>query len=60
MSWYQLLDVYAEAKAIRREQESLPPVACPHDGEPLLPASDGTLHCRFDGYTWPETASSRG
>lgn len=29
-----------------------PPTACPNDGEPLDVAPDGSLRCRFDGYTW--------
>lgn len=57
MSWYQLLDIYAEAVAIQRELDSLAPVACPNDGEPLLAAPDGTLRCRFDGYTWPRDST---
>lgn len=54
MSWQQLVAIRAEARAIAREQETQPPVACPVDGEPLLTAPDGTLRCRFDGFTWPQ------
>lgn len=33
-----------------------PPVACPNDGEPLIPGppgQPGVLFCRFDGFQYP-------
>jgi hypothetical protein len=35
---------------------STPPVACPHDGEPLRqgpPSMPGILFCKFDGFQYP-------
>ncbi len=51
MSWQQLIDIAREAAQEVREEESRPPVACPNDGEPLTAGPDGTLHCKFDGWT---------
>lgn len=36
--------------------KSIPPVACPNDGEPLRPgpaAEMGVLYCPFDGFQYP-------
>lgn len=52
MSWEQLLDIQREAAERRRQEDDAPPVACPNDGEPLERAPDGSLRCRFDGWTW--------
>lgn len=57
--WWQLLEINRY-----REQEfayyaSVPPMACPNDGEPLTnaPPSDAgssvELFCRFDGWQFP-------
>lgn len=51
MSWEQLLAIGREAAEIAREEKTRPPTACPNDGEPLTVAPDGTLTCRFDGWT---------
>jgi hypothetical protein len=51
MSWYQLLSIYEEAADLHREEKSRPPAACPNDGEPLITGPDGSLHCRFDGWS---------
>lgn len=53
MSWEQLADIVAEARAERRREQTEPPVACPNDGEPLLADAYGHLRCRFDGYEYP-------
>lgn len=50
MSWEQLLSIAAEADAEARAAADMPPLACPNDGEPLTPAPDGGLFCRFDGW----------
>lgn len=50
MSWEELVSIYREAEATKRDEESRPPVACPNDGEPLVPGPDGRLFCRFDGW----------
>lgn len=54
MSWYGLLTTLVERETVKRNEQSAPPRACPHDGEPLQPTRDNGLHCRFDGYRWPE------
>lgn len=51
--WYGLLSVLKEGSANKRIRESLPPTACPHDGEPLQNDGRGGLMCRFDGWRWP-------
>lgn len=51
MSWHQLLDILHEAADDLREQKTRRPTACPDCGEPLRSGPDGTLHCRFDGFT---------
>jgi hypothetical protein len=36
--------------------KSVPPVACPHDGEPLRlgpPQTPGILYCPYDGWQYP-------
>lgn len=54
MSWEQLLDITREAEELAQDERARPPEACPNDGEPLTQAPDGGLHCRFDGYRWPQ------
>ena len=54
MSWEQLLSIAREAADELRAERTRPPIACPNDGEPLVSGPNGTLHCRFDGYCWPE------
>lgn len=54
MPWEQLLAIADEAATYAREDRD-PPTACPNDGEPLI-EHRGVLHCRFDGYVWPEDA----
>jgi hypothetical protein len=57
VSWWQLDSVLKERAEYARFYRSQPPVACPNDGEPLLPAPGGqsgvTLYCRFDGWQYP-------
>ena len=50
MAWEQLLSIAAEAADEARAEAAAPPQACPNDGEPLDPAPDGGLFCRFDGW----------
>lgn len=49
--WYQLLDIWKEAKQIVMDDATMAPVACPNDGEPLLTGPNGELFCRYDGWT---------
>jgi hypothetical protein len=51
MSWEELLGIYQSARADREARDSVPPVACPNDGEPLE-ERDGVVHCKFDGWVW--------
>lgn len=52
MSWEELSAIYADQAMNERNQEQLPPVACPNDGTPLDVNSGGVLHCPFDGWMW--------
>lgn len=52
-SWGQLVSILREAENDRRQRESIPPTACPNDGEPLRSAKDGSLYCPFDSWRWP-------
>lgn len=52
MGWEQLKAIMDEARATRELEQREPPVACPNDGEPLEQGPRGTLHCKFDGWTW--------
>lgn len=54
MSWYSLLGTLVERVTVKRARDSLPPRACPNDGEPLRPDGNGGYHCRFDGWKWPD------
>jgi hypothetical protein len=54
MSWYGLLTTLLQREQVKLAEQSVPPRACPHDGEPLQPRPDGGLHCPFDGWQWPE------
>lgn len=56
--WYGLLSIYRERADIKRQRESVPPSACPNDGEPLQPAKGGRLICPFDMWEWPRDAAS--
>jgi hypothetical protein len=51
-SWYGLLSILREVRAIAAAEAARPPVACPNDGEPLSTGPGGVLHCKFDGYVW--------
>jgi len=54
MAWEQLTSIYEEAAQYVRDERTLPPLACPNDGEPLSTTPDGMgLFCRFDGYAYP-------
>ena len=52
MAWEQLGDIAREAAEERRAEESRPPEACPHDGEPLEELR-GVRHCPWGDYEWP-------
>jgi hypothetical protein len=53
---WDLYATLAEQAAWIAYYKSVPPAACPHDGEPLRqgpPQSPGTLFCPFDGWQYP-------
>lgn len=58
MSWYQLLSIYREAESRYKQESQARPTACPYDGEPLE-SKGAILHCKFDGYVWPEGTNKR-
>ena len=54
--WWQLDSIIKYARQEREFYLSAPPMACPHDGEPLqiAPPGEGVeLYCRFDGFRYP-------
>lgn len=56
MSWYAYLSVLKDQQQTFNYYASVPPMACPNDGEPLIPAPHGaenTLFCQFDGWQYP-------
>lgn len=50
--WEALTAIYESAVAERESDDATPPVACPHDGEPLLTDPAGNLRCGWDGWVW--------
>lgn len=53
---WDLLSTLREQAQYERYYAAIPPVACPHDGEPLRqgpPQEPGILFCPFDGWTYP-------
>jgi hypothetical protein len=56
-SWWQLDSILKERAEYADYYRSQPPVACPNDGEPLLPGPAGSadveLFCKFDGWAFP-------
>lgn len=56
MSWWGLDSILKEKAGYVDYYRSIPPVACPNDGEPLTagpPGQSAVLFCRFDGWTYP-------
>lgn len=52
MSWEQIGSIFEQAVAEREAIDETPPLACPHDGEPLIEDPHGNLRCKFDGWVW--------
>lgn len=52
-NWWGIYDIALEAAALRRDEASRPPAACPNDGEPLRQGPGGKLFCPFDGWQYP-------
>jgi hypothetical protein len=50
--WGTLMNIIAQNREYRLEEETRIPLACPNDGEPLSSGTDGSLRCRFDGWVW--------
>ncbi len=57
--WWGLHSVMEQSRQEFEAYASTPPVACPHDGEPLGNApvtasrSGAELFCRYDGWAYP-------
>ena len=49
--WSSLLSIITEARELRATELATVPVACPHDGEPLVADAHGDIGCSFDGWT---------
>lgn len=53
---YDLLATLYEQAQYKSFYDTAIPVACPHDGEPLIqgpPQEAGVLWCKFDGWQYP-------
>lgn len=56
MAWWELDSILKEAAAEANYYRSVPPTACPNDGEPLRPGPPeeaDILYCPFDGWQYP-------
>lgn len=56
MSWWALDTVLKDQAYEADYYRSVPPVACPFDGEPLRigpPRDSGILYCPYDGFQYP-------
>lgn len=51
--WWGLAAILREAAQEVRAEQARPPIACPHDGEPLREGPRGGLYCPYDGFQWP-------
>jgi hypothetical protein len=54
--WWGLDSILKEAAAEAAYYAGIPPVACPNDGEPLIPGppeEPDSLYCKFDGWQYP-------
>jgi hypothetical protein len=55
--WQDLLAISDEIRETRREAAEDEPLACPNDGTPLVEVDTRAgrkLHCKFDGWMWPD------
>jgi uncharacterized Zn finger protein (UPF0148 family) len=58
VGWYELLDIYREARDPTLRGDDIEAQFCPNDGEPLREGPHGELYCPFDGYR-PEIGGAR-
>ncbi len=56
MAWETLSGILAEARQMASEDANKVPVECPNDYTALQAGPDGTLHCPWDGWTYPTDA----
>lgn len=56
MAWDTLVGIIAEARELERENATKIPVECPNDYTTLVAGPGGTLHCPWDGWTYPQDA----
>jgi hypothetical protein len=58
-SWWGLVSVLEHRRQEAEAWDSMPPMACPNDGEPLINApatmagSGCQLYCKYDGWQYP-------
>jgi hypothetical protein len=57
--WYGLLDILHQQREAVEEWRDSEPVACPHDGTPLMQDPEGNLRCEFDGWIWDGTPEGK-
>jgi len=48
-----LIAILIDARKEYVNDRTVPPVACPNDGTPLLGGPGGVLYCPFDGWQYP-------
>lgn len=56
-SWWALYSTLQQQAAYKDYYDTMLPVACPNDGEPLRqgpPQKPAVLYCPFDGWTYPD------
>lgn len=54
---WDLYSILQEQAAYVNYYATIPPVACPNDGTPLVqgpPSQPGVLFCPFDGWRYPD------
>lgn len=49
-SWWELETIMSGDRALKRYWETVQPLACPNDGEPLKRSVDGILYCQYDNW----------
>lgn len=49
-SWWELESILSGDRALKRFWDTVQPLACPNDGEPLKRSVDGILYCQYDNW----------
>jgi Domain of unknown function (DUF4082) len=58
-SWWELESILAGGRAVERWWQTVQPLACPNDGEPLKRSVDGILYCPYDNWRPDNQISNR-